>query len=37
MAERLYAAGIPPMTEGELDDLIHNVRTGHKDGNAGRP
>ena len=37
MAERLHTAGIPPMTEGELDDLIHNVRAGRKGGNAGRP
>ena len=36
MAERLHAANIPPMSEGELDDLIHEVRTEQKAINAGR-
>ena len=35
MAERLHAAGIPPMNEAELDDLIHKVRTERKGRNAG--
>lgn len=30
MAERLHAAGIPPMNEAALDDLIHQVRTERK-------
>jgi hypothetical protein len=36
MAERLHAAGIPPMSEEELDDLIHEVRAERKGRNAGR-
>ena len=35
MAERLHAAGIPPMSEEELDDLIHEVRAERKGRNAG--
>jgi hypothetical protein len=35
MAERLHAAGISPMNEAELDDLIHQVRTERKGRNAG--
>jgi hypothetical protein len=30
MAERLHAANIPPMSEDELDDLIHEVRAERK-------
>lgn len=30
MAERLHAAGIPPMSEDELNDLIHEVRSEQK-------
>ena len=30
MAERLHAAGIPPMSEDALNDLIHEVRTEQK-------
>jgi hypothetical protein len=36
MAERLHAAGIPPMSEDALDDLIHEVRAERKAPNAGR-
>lgn len=36
MAERLHVAGIPPMSEEELDDLIHEVRAERKGRNAGR-
>ncbi|MGD0959970.1 MAG: hypothetical protein ABSB19_09190 [Methylomonas sp.] len=35
MAERLHAAGIPPMNETELDDLIHKARTERKGRNCG--
>jgi len=34
MAERLHAAGIPPMDETELEELIHKVRIARKN-NAG--
>jgi hypothetical protein len=36
MAERLHAAGIPPMSADELDDLISDVRAERKALNAGR-
>ena len=36
MAERLHAAGVPPMSEGALDDLIHQVRAERKARDAGR-
>ena len=36
MAEKLHAAGIPPMSEEALDDLIHDVRAGRKAPDAGR-
>ena len=36
MAERLHAAGIPPMSEDELNDLVHEARTERRARNAGR-
>ena len=36
MAERLHAAGVSPMSEGALDDLIHQVRAERKARDAGR-
>ena len=35
MAERLHAAGIPPVEEAALDDLIHQVRAERRNHNAG--
>lgn len=32
MAERIHAAGIPPMSEDALDELIHEVRANKKRG-----
>jgi hypothetical protein len=36
MAERLHAAGIPPLSDDELNDLIHQVRAERKAAGAGR-
>ena len=36
MAERLHAAGIPPMSEDELNDLVHEARAERRARNAGR-
>ncbi len=36
MAERLHAAGIPPMNEDELNALIDDVRSERKKASAGR-
>lgn len=36
MAERLHAAGIPPMNEDELSDLVHEARAERRARNAGR-
>lgn len=36
MAERLHAAGVPPMSEDALDDLIHQVGVERKTRDAGR-
>ena len=36
MAESLHAAGVPPMSEDALDDLIHKVRAERKARDAGR-
>jgi hypothetical protein len=32
MAERIHAAGIEPMSEDALDDLIHEVRVNREGG-----
>jgi hypothetical protein len=36
MAERLHASGVPPMSEAQLDDLIHEVRAERRARDAGR-
>jgi hypothetical protein len=36
MAERLHAAGVAPMNDDELDNLIHGVRAERKESDAGR-
>ena len=36
MAKRLHASGIPPMSEAQLDDLIHEVRAERRARDADR-